>query len=67
MTPAERFDKFRFNVDWGQKYRKQVVTYRIPFSGDQKASSIGSIHENYMDTGSERIEGRNSIRSHQLE
>lgn len=35
MIPAERFDKFRFNVDWGQKYRKQVVTYHIPFSGDQ--------------------------------
>ncbi len=35
LIPAERFDSFRFNVERGGKYRKQVVTYHIPFSGDQ--------------------------------
>lgn len=35
FIPAERFDSFRFNVERGGKYRKQVVTYHIPFSGDQ--------------------------------
>jgi hypothetical protein len=35
LIPAERFDNFRFNVERGEKYRKQVVTYHIPFSGDQ--------------------------------
>src|SRR5271156_4898966 len=35
LIPAERFDTFRFHVERGGKYLKQVVTYHIPFSGDQ--------------------------------
>ncbi len=35
LIPAERFDSFRFNVEPGEKYRKHVITYHIPFSGDQ--------------------------------
>jgi len=35
LIPAERFDNFRFNVERGGEYRKQVVTYHIPYSGDQ--------------------------------
>ena len=35
LIPAERFDNFRFNVERGGKYRKQIVTYHIPFTGDQ--------------------------------
>ncbi len=33
LIPAERFDSFRFNVESGGKYRKQVVTYHAPFLG----------------------------------
>ena len=35
MIPAERFPSFRFNVQRGERYRKQVITYHVPFSGDQ--------------------------------
>jgi hypothetical protein len=35
LIPADRFDNFRFHVQRGEKYRKQVVTYHVPFSGDQ--------------------------------
>lgn len=35
LIPAERFDSFRFNVERGQRYKKQIITYHLPFSGDQ--------------------------------
>jgi hypothetical protein len=34
LIPAERFGNRRFHDESGEKYRKQVVTYHIPFSGD---------------------------------
>jgi len=34
MIPAERFDDFRFSVEPGEAYRKQVVRFHIPFAGD---------------------------------
>lgn len=35
MIPAEQFDSFRFHVRPGESYRKQVVTFHLPFSGDR--------------------------------
>lgn len=34
MIPAEGFPSFRFNVEPGRSYPKQVITYHLPFSGD---------------------------------
>jgi hypothetical protein len=34
MIPAERFDDFRFSVEPGEAYRKQVVRFHISFAGD---------------------------------
>lgn len=36
MIPAERFPSFRFNVSPGRSYPKQVVTYHLPYSGDEQ-------------------------------
>lgn len=35
MIPAERFDNFRFNVTPGNSYKKQVIRYHLPFTGDK--------------------------------
>lgn len=34
MIPAERFDSFRFHVVDGNSYRKQVIRFHLPFSGE---------------------------------
>lgn len=36
MIPADRFPHQGFAVEPGQAYKKQVVTYHIPFSGDER-------------------------------
>ena len=36
MIPAERFDQFRFHVMHGEAYRKQVVRFHLPFTGDSE-------------------------------
>jgi RecB family endonuclease NucS len=34
--PAERFPSFLFNVERGRAYRKDVIRYHIPFTGDEE-------------------------------
>ncbi len=34
MIPADRFPREFYDVDDGKSYRKQVITYHIPFSGE---------------------------------
>ena len=36
MIPAEHFPSFRFNVEHGRSYSKQVITYHLPYSGDDQ-------------------------------
>jgi hypothetical protein len=33
--PAERFPRYEFHVAPGKRYPKQVITYHIPYSGDE--------------------------------
>lgn len=35
MIPAEQFDNFRFNVTPGNSYKKQVIRYHLPFTGEK--------------------------------